>query len=328
MAMVQMPLLIKAKMTKENYAKLIEEASKRYCRIYLKKNYHYDGIYFTLDVCDMDNFEIFTEAAMIAKFAEPTDEVVGLIYDGGCSFAVTELKFVNGGCFTEKKLDRKNPGGYDLYHQKKVAFLSRFPDDEAENTGITAADVLPPRNDVTVYDCLGMSYDALDSFFEQKGYHVEEIYKSHGRVYVIFQNSEEEPEKILALYYHCDKVHLFGDADEQDFPQNVMVLLIKKEENISTPEELNIPSAEETRQTTNTVFSDCVKKSCESMVLRINEAKAKGHRRTTLVVNTQGKVNLDDLERAVANIFTARGYVIRPTGMCGGVTQTTKDVCW
>lgn len=328
MSMVQMPLLIKVKMTKENYAKLIAEAAKRYCRVYLKKNYLYDGTYFILDVCDMDNYEIFAEAALVARFAEPTDEVVGLIYDGGCSFSVTDLQFINGGCFTEKKLDKKNPGGYDLYHQKKEAFLSRFPADETGKTGTTAADVLPPRNDVKVYDCLGMSYDTLDGFFEQNGYHVEEIYQDGGRVFLILSNSEERPEEILAQHYNCDKVYLFCGADHQEFPDQIMMLMINKEETQSSPEELHIPSAEETRQTTNTVFSDCVKKSCESMVLRINEAKAKGYRRTTLVVNTQDKVDLDDLERAVADVFVARGYVIRPTGMCGGVIQKTKDVCW
>ena len=328
MAMVQMPLLIKVKMTKENYAALITEAAKKYFRVYLKRNYLYDGTYFMLDVCDMDNFEIFKEAAMIAKFAEPTDEVVGLIYDGGCSFSVTELRFVNGGCLTEKALDKKKHGGYDLYHQKKEAFLNRFPADGTGTTGTTAADVIPPKNDVKVYDCLGMSYDTLDCFFEQKGYHVEEIYRDGGRVFVIISNSEERPEEILAQHYNCDKVYLFCDADHQEFPDNIMMLMIKNENASVTSDELHIPSAEETRQTTNTIFSDCVKKSCESMVLRINEAKAKGYRRTTLVANTQGKVDMDDLERAVADIFIRRGYTIRPTGLCGGVLQTTKDVCW
>lgn len=328
MSMVQMPLLIKVKMTKENYAKLIAEAAKRYCRVYLKKNYLYDGTYFMLDVCDMDNYEIFAEAALVARFAEPTDEVVGLIYDGGCSFSVTELQFVDGGCFTEKKLDKKNPGGYDLYHQKKDAFLSRFPENEEGTDSTTAADVLPPRNDVKVYDCLGMSYDTLDGFFEQNGYHVEEIYQDGGRVFVILSNSEERPEEILAQHYNCDKVFLFCSADHQEFPDNIMMLMIKNEQTATDLDDLSIPTAEETRKTTNTIFSDCVKKSCGSMVLRINKAKAKGYRRTTLVVNTQGKVDLDDLERAVGDVFISRGYTIRPTGMVGGVVQKTKDVCW
>lgn len=236
MSMVQMPLLIKVKMTKENYAALIAEAMMRYFRIYLKKHYLYDGTYFTLDVCDMDNYEIFSEAAMIARFAEPTNETVGLIYDGGCSFSVSELKFINGCCFPEKKSDKQTTGGYEAYMKKKEAFLNRFSSEVMKKPPECAADMnaFPPVNEVREYKCLGMHYDTLDYFFEQRGYHVEEIFRERGCISVSLKNSEEKPEDILAHYYGCDKAILFAETDYQNFPDHVMLLLIKNKNNAAT----------------------------------------------------------------------------------------------
>lgn len=237
MSMVQMPLLIKVKMTKESYAALIAEAAKKYFRTYLKNHYLYDGTYFTLDICDMDNYEIFSEAAMIAKYAEPTNESVGLVYNGGCSFSVTELKFIDGCSFPANVADKKDVGGYDAYMKKKEAFLSRFSSEATEKL-LECTEVMnifpPAHQEVRSYKCLGMHYNTLDYFFEQQGYHVEEIFREDGRVSVILKNSCETPETIIARYYGCDKVILFAEAGTQNFPNYVMLLLIKDKDNAAT----------------------------------------------------------------------------------------------
>ena len=234
MSMVMMPLLIKVKMSKENYARLLAEASKRYFRMYLKKNYHYDGSYFLLDVCDMDNFEIFTEAALIAKYASPTSDSVGLIYDGGESFSVTELWFANGGCHTEKPLSNNPSGGYPLYQKKKEAFLNRFP--AASKQPDPTGKLLPLIDDSRTYTCIGLSLNALDSFFEKEGYHVEEIIEEYGRVTVCLLDSEEYPEDILARYYHCDKVTLLS-VDASNLAAQCLMVLIYNEEQRSVFED-------------------------------------------------------------------------------------------
>lgn len=222
-----MPLLIKVKMSKENYARLLTEASRRYFRVYLKKNYLYDGTYFMLDICDMDNYEIFTEASLIAKYASPTDKSVGLIYDGGESFSVTDLWFENGGCHTEKSLNCNSTGSYPLYQRKKEAFLSRFP--TTPKPPEPTDKLLPLIDDSRTYACIGLSLNTLDSFFEKEGYHVEEITEEDGRVTVCLLDSEEYSEDILARYYHCDQVVLLS-VDAQGLAAQCLMVLIHNED--------------------------------------------------------------------------------------------------
>lgn len=96
MSMCNMPLLIKVEMTKENFEKLLEEAKTRYQPKYLETHYIYDGKYFSLDLNEWDDFEIYKEADMIAKHAEPTEKQVGLIFTQGCSYTMGDLYFTEG----------------------------------------------------------------------------------------------------------------------------------------------------------------------------------------------------------------------------------------
>lgn len=96
MAMCNMPLLIKAKMTKENYEKLLTEVRTCYTPKYIDKYYIWENGYFKLNNDYMDNFDIYEEAERIAKYIEPTEEQVGLIFAKGYAYTMADLYFEKG----------------------------------------------------------------------------------------------------------------------------------------------------------------------------------------------------------------------------------------
>lgn len=93
---VSMPLIIKAKMTKDNFDKLIEEAKKEFRWDYLERTYKFDGTFFSMESCELDDFDIQSEAAMIVKYVESTARPIGLIYWGCGSYTVGYLHVNNG----------------------------------------------------------------------------------------------------------------------------------------------------------------------------------------------------------------------------------------
>lgn len=139
MAWVKMPLIIKVEMTKENYEKLMEEAKEKVYHTvfgdgtlnngYYKNAYKFDGKYFFLDSEEEDDFCIYQEAEMIAKYATTTESQVGLIFTDGISYTVGDLYFIEG------KLDIRNDA-YDNtndwkahivdYLKRKEEFLRTF----------------------------------------------------------------------------------------------------------------------------------------------------------------------------------------------------------
>lgn len=228
MSMVMMPLLIKAPMKKENYIALLEEASKSYSKIYLRKNYLFDGSYFTLDTCDMDTFEIFDEAALIAKYAEPTDYCVGLIYAKGISHSFDDLYFENG-----KYRTVSNAKGKRRYLHRKAQFLNEFPGSSNE-TRLTEAEIEAVLGAVIVFNtfnCIGIEPDALDAIFRKSGHAMDSIHMDMGCVDISLEDKNEDPDAILANYFECDRVSLFCSDGDQSFPNSVMILLQNAETN-------------------------------------------------------------------------------------------------
>lgn len=136
MAWVDMPLLIKVEMTRENYDKLMEEAKEsrnvlgeQFHPNYLKTHYLFDGEYFYLDSNEIDDCGIYQEAKMIMKYATPTDKQVGIIYTKGIAYTVGDLYFIEG------KFDIRNDAYDDSndwkaheadYLKRKEEFLRTF----------------------------------------------------------------------------------------------------------------------------------------------------------------------------------------------------------
>lgn len=226
MAMVMTPLLIKVKMTRENYINLIKEASTKFSKYYLKQNYLYDGTYFTLDTCEMDDYEIFRETDMIIKYADLTQQEVGLIYNRGCSYSVSKLIFLPKGTydFGDEITNAGRENNKKVYLQAKETFLSQFPVAENINAEIFS-EIFSPQ--VEKYECLGISRYDLQTILEQEGYKVKRISCSYGCVYVMLSGTTETAENVLAKLYNADRVRLYCEDGEQQFPQEIIIILIK-----------------------------------------------------------------------------------------------------
>ena len=236
MSMCHMPLLIKASMTKENYLSLLKEASETYRKTYLRKHYLFDGKYFTLDTCDMDSFEIFDEAKLIAKYAEPTDKCVGLIFSGGCSYSFDDLYFCDGNYHTVKRASDREPYDFtevrNAYLLGKKEYLSSFPAPDASGNTIDAdvEALLAADIKFTEYRCIGIEPDELDAIFRKHGQIIGDIDRDMGCVSVSLQDEEIDPETILANHFHSDKAYMFCRDGDQDFPNSFMILLQSKPE--------------------------------------------------------------------------------------------------
>ena len=126
MSMCNMPLLIKVKMTRENYEKLLEEAKTKYKQSYLEKYYLFDEEYFSLDTDYMDDLDIYKEAEMIAKYIESTEKQVGLIFAHGCSYTVGDLYFKNGIHIIENIFEPKcDSKGFANIEEAKQNYITR-----------------------------------------------------------------------------------------------------------------------------------------------------------------------------------------------------------
>lgn len=225
MSMVYMPLFIKVEMTRENYINLIREAGSQYQRTYLRESYHYDGTYFSLDVCNMDDFYISKEAAMIAKYVDPKKKIGGYIYHKGTSYSISELIFVNGTYnIGNKVVSKEGENELATYQRTKGEFFQQFPLPSNEGT-ISISDILPNVPSPKCYECLGMSLSALDQTLEQNGYQIEKMYRDMGRIFISLKGCEENAENILAKIYNANKVYLFCEDGDQEFPHEVMMLL-------------------------------------------------------------------------------------------------------
>lgn len=223
MAMCMMPLLIKAKMTYENYRDLLLKAVKQYHKSYLKENYRYDGLYFTLDVCEMDDYNIFHEAELIAQYADPTEYCVGLIYDGSISYSTAELYFSNGKCVTknpQREADVRYP-----YEWRKREFLSKFPEMEFKSYP-EIEDILTAKIEYDTYKCVGMQSDVLAAIFSSLGCRVKKIQNCEGEIYVELEDCKGKyPSELIASYFGYKSCVLFSSHHYLSTPNEVMILL-------------------------------------------------------------------------------------------------------
>lgn len=228
MSMCMMPLLIKAKMTYGNYYDLLLEAAKRYRKSYLKENYRYDGEYFTLDVCEMDDYHIFAEAKLIAKYASLTGRCVGLIFDGSTSYSTAALYFQNGKCVT-KKLQKSDRLRFS-YERRKQEFLSGFPKREFKSYPEVEA-ILTARIEYDTYQCVGMSRDVLAAIFKKLGYVLESSHGYEGEIEVRLRDCEDKnPNKLIADYFGYENSVLFCGHGYLPTPNEIMILLYRKED--------------------------------------------------------------------------------------------------
>lgn len=225
MAMCMMPLVIKVEMTYENYKSLLLEAVQRYKKSYLRKNYHFDGKYFTLNICDMDNYELFTEAKMIAKYASPTDECVGLIFSGGQSYATKELFFKNKQCITKNPVDSKCMES--IFKKHKTKFLSRFPKRKFCYFS-EIDDILTVKSEYNNHLCLSMTVDVLEAIYEEIGYTVKDIDNYDSKIYVTLNNSKLDASLIIAQYFGYQNAILFVNPQDVCTSDEIMILLMEK----------------------------------------------------------------------------------------------------
>lgn len=132
MAACFMPILIKVEMTKENYRLLLKKAAEVYHESYLQEYYRFDGRYFTLDNCCTDDPDMFDEAGQIAKYAQPTEQCVGLIYAGfgAPSFAFQDLYFRDGKCILKEHPCDPSEDRRKCYAKRRLEFLRSFPKDK------------------------------------------------------------------------------------------------------------------------------------------------------------------------------------------------------
>lgn len=230
MSMCMTPLLIKSLMTKENYMSLLSEARKIYCKSYLKEHFLFDGKYFTLDTCDTDSFDIYHEAKLIAKYAEPTDSCVGLIYAGRGSYLYSDLYFRDGKPLINERecaLDTYTVArAKDDYLQRRQEFLSSFPILKTSSTIDAEIEALL-RVDIQYkgYTCIGIEHDELIAIFKKSIHLKPRIYMDMGCVSFQMQDETIDPIAVLSDYFQCDKVNIFCSDGDQVFPNTFMILL-------------------------------------------------------------------------------------------------------
>ncbi len=224
MSMVMMPLLIKVKMTEENFKRLLREAVRKYYRSYLIQNYRYDGTYFTLDMCAVDNPGIFIEATNIARFTDCENEIVGLIYDEGPSYSVTELVFSKGLPSFKKYDGEIRTDFFREYVHKKEAFLNEFLETGGKRFNVTQ--FISTLRLSRSYICIAMTENVLETFFAGKGYHIESIEIAEGRVNVQLSDYKISAKKIIAQHYGCDDVLLLCTPDDFYTPDEYLLILI------------------------------------------------------------------------------------------------------
>ena len=201
MSMVMMPLLIKVKMTEENFKDLLSEAARMYYRSYLRKYYRYDGTYFTLDLCGIDNPGIYAEAKRIARFTDCENEVVGLIYNGGPSYSIAELVFSHGVPCFKAHTKTKYSDLQAAYLRHKEIFLNKFPASSGNQYDISQ--YIPASSIGRHYTCEAMTQDSLEGLFETNGYHVEEISTEDRHVEVCFYDCDDSAEDIPGAMSCC-----------------------------------------------------------------------------------------------------------------------------
>jgi len=227
MAMVQMPLVIKAKMTYENYRDMIREATEHYSRRFLREYFQYDGKYFSIDICLMDNYEVFNIAKMVARYASPTSNRVGLVFSGKRSYDTEELYFENKECKhineEDAECDRR------IFYKRKEQFLSAF---EARDIPYYREidELLTAKIEYNPYCCVGLSYDVLEAIYKAMGYTVEDIHNDEYFVYIELNDPRKNATDILAEYFGYKSCSVICNQDKGFSYDEVMVLLKEKED--------------------------------------------------------------------------------------------------
>lgn len=225
MSFCMMPLLIKVAMKKENYLELLADAGTRYDKFYLRKYYLFDGQYFSLDICRMDSFESYEEAARIAKYAEPTDRCVGLIYIRGSSYSFRDLYFQDGKCVTREPASKLSGSNRTRYMLRRGEILNAYPEQREQLDDPDIKEALTPEIQFQEYRCVGIELEALSGIFSELGYTLDRIDCDMGCVGVSFKEADEDPEELLAGYFGSKKAVLFCADGDQAFPNTIMILL-------------------------------------------------------------------------------------------------------
>ena len=86
-------------------------------------------------------------------------------------------------------------------------------------------------------------------------------------------------------------------------------------------------NAEEARKLSNqNGFDEKVQDKIQMIERRIQKACKNGRTSTCAFGNLD--YNKSDVDLEAKKHFLKLGYTFKKTGMCGGVPQTTEDICW
>lgn len=183
----------------------------------------------------MDSLEIYNEARLIAKYAKPTDDCVGLIFSKGCSFSFDDLYFKNDEYLrVRNESGNKAPGnGFSIrdkekfYLKRKEDFLNSFPKPDVAS-GLTDDDIeaaLMAEIKYNEYKCIGIEVDELDAIFRKYGQAIAESNSDMGVISIVLENEKINSCSILVDYFGCDEIYLFCNDGDQHFPSSIMVLM-------------------------------------------------------------------------------------------------------
>lgn len=87
-------------------------------------------------------------------------------------------------------------------------------------------------------------------------------------------------------------------------------------------------NAEEARQLSNqNGFKEDLNKKIAEIERRIKRACENGHT-STCAFSFYQDYEKSDVDLEVKKHFQKQGYTFKRTGLCGGVPQTTEDICW
>ena len=208
------PLIIRAPMKKENYIQLLREAGKELKKVYLRKNYRFDGSTFVLECPESFDVEIAKEAALVAKYAEPTDACVGIIHNGGNMYEFNDLYFRDGLCHQREIEWRHAPTGVSVIEslaQRKKEILASFPKDGGElknDPDVEAA--LQVEITYEAMRCYAISYDVLDAIMRKHGHRIRCFDSDEGWAMVMLEDEKDRAEDIVAKHFGAEESVLIG----------------------------------------------------------------------------------------------------------------------
>lgn len=142
MSMLDCPLVIKTKITEENFVLLIKELSLKYRTSWIRKCIRFDGTYLYVDeiTSEFGRYHCLDDVIQILRRCVPTNEQVGIIFSGNWSYQVADLYFVDGKIVTTNPIVIEDCDSYTkamineiiennrrIYLERKNQFMPDFP---------------------------------------------------------------------------------------------------------------------------------------------------------------------------------------------------------